>query len=294
MGNSSSSGRWLPLDPWASAASVAGWMERTASWVSPLVPTPSRMLRDFLEAIAGRYTGQHVSIEAAVGTTVTGTLDAIRLRANEEMGGLAPAREMVRWTKRVAGLPSDDPPMVEAVEIESSDVEVNDRNIGHVVADVDGIRLDPGVTPVLITGPIALRITASYIDAVAWVAHELPEWEIARHTDELLAVKGPGWKVTAIVRPTFLPDLKLKTEPVGVLVFGKMRGVPRRLVDRLTQVLDIPPLGAGLTLQALRVEGERVHMKLHHPGIRQPVHLDVIRTAIRDGVATLANQAFAP
>jgi hypothetical protein len=285
---------WLPLDPWASAASVAGWMERTASWVSPLVPTPSRMLRDFLEAIAGRYTGQKVTLEVAAGTTLTGSLDAIRLRANEEMGGLAPAREMVRWTKRVAGLPSDDPPMVEALELESSDVCVNDREIGHVVADVDGARLDPGITPVLITGPIALRITASYVDAVAWVAHELPEWSITRYRDDLLAVRGPGWKVTAVVRPTLLPELKLKTEPVGVLVFGKMRGVPGRLVDKLTQVIDIPPLGAGLTLRELRAEGERVHMKLHHPGIRQPVHLDMIRTAIRDGVATLASQAFAP
>ncbi|HEX5095035.1 MAG TPA: LmeA family phospholipid-binding protein [Acidimicrobiia bacterium] len=284
----------MPLDPWASAASVAGWMERTASWVSPLVPTPSRMLRDFLEAIAGRYTGQTVTLEVAAGTTLTGTLDAIRLRANEEMGGLAPAREMVRWTKRVAGLPSDDPPMVEAVEIESTDVEVNGRSIGRVVADADGIRLDPGITPVLITGPISLRIIASYIDAVAWVAHELPEWQITRYRDDLLAVRGPGWKVTAVVRATFTPDLKLKTEPVGVLVFGKMRGVPRRLVDKLTQVLDIPPLGARLTLKELRVEGERVHMKLHHPGIRQPVHLDMIRAAVRDGVATLANQAFAP
>jgi hypothetical protein len=294
MSDSSSPGRWLPLDPWASAASVAGWMERTASWVSPLVPTPSRMLREFFEAIAGRYTGQHVVLEVTVGTTVTGTLDAIRLRANEEMGGLAPAREMFRMGKRIAGLPSDDPPMVEAVELESSDVQVNDRHLGHVIADAAGVRLDPGITPVLITGPITLRITASYVDAVAWVAHELPEWEIARYTEDLLAVKGPGWKVTAVVRPTFLPDLKLKTEPVGVLLLGKMRSVPRRLVDKLTQVLDIPPLGAGLILQELRVEGERVHMTANHPGIRQPVHLDIIRAAIRDGVATLANQAFAP
>jgi len=201
---------------------------------------------------------------------------------------------MRRWTSAMTGLPVSDegaPPDIERVVIDSRSVSIDDHPVGEVTATVDTVRLEYGRVTELVTGPVDLDVHTSRQTVLEWVERYESQWNVRIHTDDLVAVDKSNWPVTALVRPAVVEAVHVRLDVVGVLVFGRTFMLPRRFVR--TRVLDIPTQGDDMELVDASLDGDDVHVHLRHAGVRQPIHPDHIRNAVREGVSRLTAAAFA-
>jgi len=77
---------------------------------------------------------------------------------------------------------------------------------------------------------------------------------------------------------------------IGVVVLGRAIRFPRVLVR--TRTIDVPTIDPALDLEAVQVEGDRVALRVRHEGVRQRLHLDALRAAVRDGATKLGATIF--
>jgi hypothetical protein len=280
------------LRPWPSPRDVAGWFEQTAWWnTATLARAPHRALVELLEAVAGRFTGRELTMQVRA-HAVRLRVNAVRVEAREvpdavedplgwwaETSGVS---EFVRWSRRVIGFDdADDAPPIDVVALDATDVHIDGLLVGSVAAHVGGVRLDPGVSaPELVTGPIELDVQTTRARVVDWLRREFPAWDIEQRLDGLIALRLPRRRIRVLVRPT-VHGRTVRIETVGVVVLRRRVRLPRMLVR--TRVYALPPLDPSLELVDVRVTGDDVALRLRHEGIRQPLRLDALRTAIRDG-----------
>jgi hypothetical protein len=297
---------WRLLGPWSSPASLNRWLDRTNWWNAPSpLAAPQRMLVELLEAVAGRFAGKQLTLDVR-GKRLALTLGAVKVETNEPAAqtsafdpfnwwkDLPGSREMRRWTSAMTGLPVSDedaPPDIERVVIDSRSVSIDDRPVGEVTATVDTVRLEYGRVTELVTGPVDLDVHTSRQTVLEWVERYEPQWNVRIHADDLVAVDKSNWPITALVRPTVVDGVQVRLDVVGVLVFGRTFMLPRRFVR--TRVLDIPAQADDMEFVDASLDGDDVHVHLRHAGVRQPIHPDHIRNAVREGVSRLTAAAFA-
>jgi hypothetical protein len=257
---------------------VGPWLDRTNWWGAPgAAATPQRMLVELLEAIAGRFVGKELTVEVQ-GKRLSLTLGAVKVETTDptpQTSGLDPfewwkdlpgSREMRRWTSAMTGMPvaEDAVPKIERVVIDSRSVRIDERPVGEVVATVDTLRLEYGRATELVTGSVDLDVHTRRQTVLEWVERDQPKWNLRLYTDDLVAVDRSNWPFTALVRPTILEGVQVRLDIVGVVLFGRTFMLP-----------------------------DHVHIHLRHAGLRQPIHPEHIRNAVREGVSRLTAAAFA-
>jgi len=84
--------------------------------------------------------------------------------------------------------------------------------------------------------------------------------------------------------------MTVHAEAVGVVVLGRAVKLPRFLVR--TRTFAVPPLDPALLLEDVTIDGNDVRLGFRHDGVRQRVHLDALRAAVRDGATRLGNTIF--
>jgi len=289
------------LPSWTTGVDVTRWFEQTAWWDGPtLGRAPEQALAEMLAAVAGRFTGRELSLQLR-GRSVRFQVDAVQVRgrptptpSDDPFGWLADAtrlRDVVRWSRGMFGLDragAEAP--IDAVEFDAHDVHVDDLLVGTVAVRVDGVRLEPTVPlPEVATGPISFDVRTTRTEVLAWLYRFFPDWDIRLHHDDLLVVRGPGWRLPLIVRATVDP-MTVHAEAVGVVVLGRAVKLPRFLVR--TRTFAVPPLDPALLLEDVTIDGNDVRLGFRHDGVRQRVHLDALRAAVRDGATRLGNTIF--
>ena len=289
------------LPTWTSGADLTRWFEQTAWWDSPtLARAPQLALAELLEAVAGRFTGRELSLQVR-GHLVRGQVDAVQVTgrpsptaADDPFGWLANAtrlRDVVRWSRGLFGMGDGNAaPPIDAVEFDATAVHVDDLLVGTVAVRVDGVRLEPTVPfPEVVTGSIAFDVVTTRAEVLRWLRRFFPDWDIRPHDDGLLVVRGPGWRAPLVVRATVDPRT-VHTEAVGVVVLGRTFRLPRFLVKSRT--FAVPAIDPALELEAVTVAGDAVTLAFRHAGVRQRLHLDALRAAVRDGATKLGATIF--
>jgi len=289
------------LPSWTSGTDLTRWFEQTAWWDGPtLARAPQVALAEVLEAVAGRFTGRELSLQVR-GHSVRGHVDAVQVRgrpspspADDPFGWLADAtrlRDVVRWSRGLLGV--DDKvsaPPIDAVEFDATNVYVDDLPVGTVAVHVDGVRLEPTVPlPDVVTGAISFDVRTTRTQVLAWIGRFFPDWDIRPHDHELLVVRGPGWRFPLLVRATVDPRT-VHTEAIGVVMLGRAVRLPRFLVR--AREFAVPPIDPALALETVTVDGDDVALGFRHEGVRQRLHLDALRTAVRDGATKLGSTVF--
>ncbi len=297
MGPPPESASWS-LPSWPSPRDAGRWFEQTAWWNTPtFARSPERALVELVEAVAGRFTGRELTLNvrahavrlrvAAVRVRERAVPSAVEdpLRWWAETSGM---NEFVRWSRRVVGLDdADDAAPVDALVLDATDVHLDGLPVGRVAVQVDGMRLEPGLPlPTLVTGPIEFDVHTTREQIIDWVRREVPAWGIEPRPDGFIALRMPRRRVRVLVRAT--PSASgLRIDTVGVLVFRRELRFPRRLIR--TRVHTLPPLDPALEIVGVTVDGDDVSLRVRHEGIRQPLRLDALRTAIRDGATKLTD-----
>jgi hypothetical protein len=289
------------LPSWTAGVDVTRWFEQTAWWDGPtLARAPQQALAELLEAVAGRFTGRELSLQLR-GHAVRFQVDAVQVRgrptatpADDPFGWFADAtrlRDVVWWSRGMLGFDNRGAAApIDAVEFDAHSVSVDEQLVGTVAVKVDGVRLEPTVPwPEIVTGPIAFDVRTTRGDVLTWIHRFFPEWDVRLHRDDLLVVRGPGWRLPLLVRATVAPTT-VHTEAVGVIVLGRAVKLPRFLVR--TRTLPVPALDPAVTLDAVTIDGDDVVLAFRHEGVRQRVHLDALRAAVRDGATRLGNSIF--
>ena len=291
------------LPSWTSGVDLTRWFEQTAWWDGPtLARAPQLALAEVLEAVAGRFTGRELTFQVR-GHTVRGHVDAVQVTGrptppptvtDDPFGWFADAtrvRDVVRRSRemfgiggRVAGAPID------AVEFDATDVHVDELLVGTVAVRIDGVRLEPTVPlPEVVSGSIHLDVHTTRAQVLRWLGRFFPEWDIRAHGVDSLIVRGPGWRFPLVVRATVDPRT-VHTEAVGVVVLGRAVRLPRFLVR--TRSFPVPAIDPDLDLEAVEIEGDDVTLRVRHAGVRQRLHLDALRAAVRDGATKLGATIF--
>jgi hypothetical protein len=289
------------LPSWTAGVDVTRWFEQTAWWDGPtLGRAPQQALAEMLEAVAGRFTGRELSLQLR-GHAVRFQVDAVQVRgrpaatpSDDPFGWFADAtrlRDVVRWSRGIFGFDNGRvAASIDAVEFDAHDLHVDDLLVGTVAVQVDGVRLEPTVPlPEVVTGPISFAVRTTRTEVLAWLHRFFPAWDVRLHHDDLLVVRGPGWRLPLLVRATVEPTT-VHTEAVGVVVLGRALKLPGFLVR--TRAFAVPPLDPAVELEAVTVDGDDVRLQLRHEGVRQRVHLDAVRAAVRDGATRLGNTIF--
>ena len=289
------------LPSWTSGTDLTRWFDQTAWWDGPtLARSPNVALAEVLEAVAGRFTGRELSLQVQ-GHTVRGHVDAVQVRGrpaptptDDPFGWLADAtrlRDVVRWSRGIFGVEDKaGTAPIDAVEFDATDVHVDDLLVGTVAVRIDGVRLEPTVPfPDVVTGAIAFDVRTTRAQVLAWIGRFFPDWDIRPHDHELLVVRGPGWRFPLLVRATVDPRT-VHTEAVGVVVLGRAIRLPRFLVR--ARSFAVPPFDPALDLETVTVDGDDVAFGFRHEGVRQRLHLDALRAAVRDGATRLGSSIF--
>ena len=291
------------LPSWTTGVDLTRWFEQTAWWDGPtLGRAPEQALAEALEAVAGRFTGRELSLQIR-GHAVRFRVDAVQVRgragptsttADDPFGWLADAtrlRDVVRWSRGILGFDNAGVAApIEAVEFDAHDVHLDEQLVGTIAVQVDGARLEPTVPlPEIVTGPLSFDVRTTRTEVLAWLRRFFPEWEIGLHHDDLLVVRGPGWRVPALVRATVDPST-VHAEAVGVVLLGHALKLPRFLVRRRS--LAVPRIDPAMELEDVTVDGDEVRLRFRHEGVRQRVHLDALRAAVRDGATRLGTTIF--
>ena len=289
------------LPSWTSGVDLTRWFEQTAWWDGPaLARAPQLALAELLEAVAGRFTGRELTFQVR-GHVVRGHIDAVQVSgraspapADDPFGWLADAtrlRDVVQWTRGIFGIGEGEAaPPIDAVELDATVVHVDELPVGTVAVRVDGVRLEPTVPfPELVTGSITFEVHATRADVLRWIHRFFPDWDIRPHSDELLVVRGPRWRFPLLVRASVDPRT-VHTEAVGIVVLGRPFRLPRRLVR--TRSFAVPAIDPALELESVRVDGEALALGFRHEGVRQRLHLDALRAAVRDGATKLGATIF--
>ena len=92
-----------------------------------------------------------------------------------------------------------------------------------------------------------------------------------------------------IVRPTIDTD-SVRVDTVAVVLLGKQVRFPRFLVR--TREYPLPALDPSVELVDVAILDDDVVFRLRHEGVRQPINLDVLRAAVRDGATKLGSALF--
>ncbi len=289
------------LPSWTSGTDLTRWFEQTAWWDGPtLARAPNVALAEVLEAVAGRFTGRELSLQVR-GHAVRGHVDAVQVRGrpspmptDDPFGWLADAtrlRDVVRWSRGLLGVEDKaGAAPIDAVEFDATDVHVDDLLVGTVAVHIDGVRLEPTVPfPDVVTGAIAFDVRTTRAQVLAWIGRFFPDWDIRPHDHELLVVRGPGWRFPLLVRATVDPRT-VHTEAIGVMVLGRAVRLPRFLVR--ARSFAVPPVDPALELETVTVDGDDVTLGFRHAGVRQRLHLDALRGAVRDGATKLGSTIF--
>jgi len=292
------------LPGWTSGVDLTRWFEQTAWWDSPtLARAPQVALAEVLEAVAGRFTGRELSLQVG-GRVVRGHVDAVQVTgrpsptpSDDPFGWFADAtrlRDVVRWSRGIFGMGEgdggDSGAPIEAIEFDATDVHVDDLLVGTVAVRIDGVRLEPTMTfPEVVTGSIAFDVQTTRAQVLRWIGRFFPDWDVRAHDGELLVVRGPGWRVPLLVRAT-VDTHTVHTDAVGVVVLGRAFRLPHFLVRSRT--FAVPVVDPALELEAVTVDGDDVTLGFRHEGVRQRLHLDGLRTAVRDGATKLGSAFF--
>lgn len=289
------------LPSWTSGVDLTRWFDQTAWWDGPtLARAPQLALAEVIEAVAGRFTGRDLSLQVR-GHAVRGHVDAVQVTgrpspmpADDPFGWLADAtrlRDVVRWSRGILGVGDGGAGApIDAVEFDATNVHVDELPVGAVAVRVDGVRLEPTVTfPEVVTGPITFDVQTTREHVLRWLGRFFPEWDLRPRDAELLVVRGPGWRFPLLVRATVEPRV-VHAAAIGVVVLGRAIRFPRFLVR--TRTIDVPTIDPALDLEAVQVEGDRVVLRVRHEGVRQRLHLDALRAAVRDGATKLGATIF--
>lgn len=291
---------WRVLAPWTSPELLKGWLDGTAWWSASTVKSGPAMVVELLEAVAGRFTGQLLTLDLR-GHQVTLVLDGVRVAGGEAPSpdpftwwlDLPASREARRWRRVMTGQPAaEDPPPteLERVLITSSDLSIDGRTVGDLDATVEAVRLELGVVSELVTGQVDLEIRTSRRVVLDWINRTSPQWVLRPGTDDVVMVRHERWPATLLMRPTDATPTAVEADVVGVRLFDREVRLPARLVRRVRYAL--PPLSGELVVDAIEVGAEQIVINLRHPGIRQPVRPEHIRAAVREGVTRLGARAF--
>jgi hypothetical protein len=292
------------LPSWTTGVDLTRWFEQTAWWDGPMLGrAPQQALAEMLEAVAGRFTGRELSLQLR-GRAVRFQVDAVQVRGRQGatatpsddpfawLTGATRMRDVVRWSREMFGIDNAATvASIEAVEFDAHDVVIDEELVGTVAVRVHGVRLEPTVSlPEIVTGSISLDVRTTRSVVLGWLRRAFPAWDVQPHRgDDLLVVRGPGWRLPLLLRAS-VDATTVHTEAVGVIVFGRAVRLPRFLVRSRT--FAVPPLEPGMELDAVTVDGDDVRLAFRHAGVRQRVHLDAVRGAVRDGVTRLGNTIF--
>jgi hypothetical protein len=288
------------LRRWPSADDVGRWLEQTTWWnTDALARTPQDALVGLVEAVAGRFTGRELTLEVR-SHAVRILLHEVQVRARRlpnaftdpiqwwaEVSGV---NDLLRWSRRALGRHDDVDAPIDEVALDATDVEVDGLPVGRVQALVDGLRLDPGMPlPELVTGSIELDVRTTWAHVVTWVRREYPDWDLEASPGGLVSLRVPRWRVRLLLRPV-LHGTRLRVETTGLVLFGRVLRIPRRFAR--VQERDLRFLVPELELIDARAEGDDISLSLRHGGIHQPMRLDAVRTAIRDGATRISDSVF--
>ncbi|MET0902216.1 MAG: hypothetical protein ABWZ52_03160 [Acidimicrobiales bacterium] len=294
-------GGWRLLAPWTSPDGLTRWLNGTAWWGSSSLKSGPAMVVELLEAIAGRFTGQQLTLDVR-GHRLTLVLDGVRVEGGEAPASdpltwwldLPAGREARRWSRAMTGRPAaDEPPPpadIERVFISSSGLAIDDRPVGDVDATVDSVRLELGAVTELVTGRVDLEVRTTRRTVLDWINRSVTQWELRPAAGDLIVVRHDRWPGALLARPAAVTPRGVDVDIVGVRVLERDVRLPARFVRH--RRYELPRLSDGLVVDAIDVDAEAVTVRLGHPGIRQPVRPEHLRTAVREGVARLGALAF--
>jgi hypothetical protein len=269
-------GRWRSLVSWPSSETIARWLDDTSWWTTPEARhRPRMLLAELLEAMAGRFAGRRLKFEVR-GRTLRMTLDGVRIDPGEAdppaVGdGAAPTDHL-----------SDAP---EQVVVDASEVVIDDEHLGSVSATVAQPRIELGNVTEVVTGAIDLAVSTTRTAVVHYLRQSMPDWRMDPRDGDLVAIRPPNGHVTALVRPEIAGRLTVRAHIVGLVLFRRDFSIPRPF--RRVRTFEIPWTETDLELVDAVVDGDDVKVTLRHAGIRHPIRLEDLRTAVRDGVLSL-------
>ena len=273
---SDSRGRWRSLVSWPSSETIARWLDETSWWTTPEARSrPRALLGEVLEAMAGRFAGRRLRFEIK-GRSVRMTLDGVRIDPGAD--GAPATGDGAERTDRLADAP-------ELVVVDASEVVIDDEHLGSVSATVAQPRIELGSVTEVVTGPVDLAVTTNRIAVVHYLRQSMPDWRIEPRDGDLVAVRPPKGRITALVRPELAGRLTVRAHVVGLVLFQRDVSLPR--LFRRVRTFEIPWTETDLELVEAALDGDEVKVTLRHQGIRHPIRLEDLRTAVRDGLLSL-------
>lgn len=271
---------WRSLIPWPSPETITRWHDETSWWLTPEAKRrPRALLAELLEAMAGRFAGRRLRFELE-GRALRMTLDDVRIdpgAAGTDGTAVAPDGEGA-----APGRLSDAP---ERVVIDVSEVVIDDDHVGTVSAVVIQPRLEFEGRTEVVTGPVDLAVVTTRSSVVQYLRPKMPGWRMEPRAGDLVAIRPPKKRLTVLVRPELDGTRTVRAHVVGVLLFQREVSLPRPF--RPVRTFEIPWTETELDLVDTTLDGDEVRVRLRHGGIRHPVRIEDLRTAVRDGVLAL-------
>ncbi len=287
----------------------------TSWWTAPGVPSELgwRLFLDLIEGVAGRFTGQQLSLVVR-GQPVALTLTEVAIdpgSADGEprprphsssahglpwlpdmpfeaaWGWLDPTRNPVWTFNPLQPLPEwSRPPGTASVLVKAKELTVAGTELEELTALATDARIEPGLVPILATGPIDLE-AAMLTQTAAHLAEQRAQrgWLFEAQSDGSVSIRRARWRAALIVRPTFSGS-KVGLAVVAVGIFGRRVHLPAWLSGRWRRSFEIP-LPSPLELVEIAQAGDRLMARLRHPGVEEPISLERVRQALRTGINRL-------
>ena len=213
---------------------------------------------------------------------------------DDPFGWLADAtrlRDVVRWSRGIFGVEDKaGTAPIDAVEFDATDVHVDDLLVGTVAVRIDGVRLEPTVPfPDVVTGAIGFDVRTTRAQVLAWIGRFFPDWDIRPHDHELVGGARSRLALPAAGASDRRPAHRAHG---GGGCGGPRPRDPTAAVLGASRSFAVPPVDPALDLESVTVDGDDVALGFRHEGVRQRLHLDAVRAAVRDGATKLGSTIF--
>ncbi len=294
----------ISLPAWGPRA-VEEWMKRTEDWSHALstaagLPLHRRVLLQMVEAFAGQYLEATLDVKTE-SSTVRFTLDEIVIEPTgtppsalstafdaplvdlaRDLWSIVPGAKRVNravdrqvrdLTERVERL--RDPGRV---RLDVHDVELEAGALDRVRCEIRDLRLEPGRTAMLVSGPIDLAVQVAPATVARWVERSQPGTRVVAVGDRM-EITPADRRWTFVVEPTVV-GAELRARVVRVRRGRVDLGLPQRFV----RTYSIPiPAPAPLVVEGAALDDDHLTVAYRHPGIRQPVSPDRVRELVAQG-----------
>jgi hypothetical protein len=236
-----------------------------------LTRSPTRLLIDFIEAIAAHVAEDDVAIQSG-DTTVVMRLVELQVDHPEPqafLGALDSAGQTIDRIDLVVR------------RVHWEDGAGLDRRLDRIDIRVAETRVEPGRNLTLVAGPIEAIVTMKATTAQEWLAAADLGYEVELCAPGELAVhpKGKAW-ATAKVRPVL--DGNVVHLPIcRVGAFGIELPVPPNFQGE--RRVDLPELGRGARITDLEVDADEVRFHVRIDELREPIPLETLQKAFRAG-----------